>query len=201
MDILLSAIFSYLLGSISFAVIVSKSLNLQDPRSKGSKNPGATNILRLSGKLPAALTLIGDMAKGTVAVVATDAITQNPTAVATAMLSVFLGHLYPVFFGFKGGKGSATAIGAYIGVSVWLALGVAGVWVLAGFLTSYSSVASIVAALSAPLLVWFMTQNIWIVIATSIIFIFMVIRHRTNIQRLIAGTEDKIKFNRNNSSK
>ncbi len=200
MDILLSAIFSYLLGSISFAVIVSKLLNLQDPRCQGSKNPGATNILRLSGKLPAALTLIGDIIKGTVAVIATDAITQNPAAVAIAMLSVFLGHLYPIFFGFKGGKGSATAIGAYIGVSVWLALGVAGVWVLVGLLTSYSSVASIVAALSAPVLVWFFTQNIWIVIAVSIIFVFMLIRHRTNIQRLIAGTEDKIKFNRNNSS-
>ena len=118
MQILLSAIISYLVGSVSSAILVSKLLRLQDPRDAGSGNPGATNVLRLSGKIPAALTLLGDVAKGTLPVVVASAITQDSVSVAVAALAAFLGHLYPVYFQFAGGKGVATAIGVYLGLSL-----------------------------------------------------------------------------------
>lgn len=194
MSILLSAIGAYLLGSISSAVLVSQLLRLPDPRVEGSGNPGATNVLRLGGKFPAALTLIGDVAKGTVPVVAASILTGDSTAVAAAALMAFLGHLYPVYFRFKGGKGVATALGAYLGLSVPIFVGAGLTWLAVALISRYSSLASLLAMLSAPVCAWFFLHDISIASATGIIFVFVLIRHRTNIQRLVSGQESRIKL-------
>ncbi len=194
MSILLSAIGAYLLGSISSAVLVSQLLRLPDPRVEGSGNPGATNVLRLGGKFPAALTLIGDVAKGIVPVVAASILTGDSTAVAAAALMAFLGHLYPVYFRFKGGKGVATALGAYLGLSVPIFVGAGLTWLAVALISRYSSLASLLAMLSAPVCAWFFLHDISIASATGIIFVFVLIRHRTNIQRLVSGQESRIKL-------
>ncbi len=196
MQILLSATIAYLVGSVSSAIVVSKLLRLQDPRDAGSGNPGTTNVLRLSGKIPAALTLLGDVAKGTLPVVAANAITQDPVSVAIAALAAFLGHLYPVYFRFAGGKGVATAIGAYLGLSLPVCLGVVGVWLTIALISRYSSLSSILAMLSAPLLVWYFGYDEWIIGTAAVIFVFIVFRHIANIKRLLAGEEGRINFSK-----
>ena len=192
MQILLSATIAYLVGSVSSAILVSKLLRLQDPRDAGSGNPGATNVLRLSGKIPAALTLLGDVAKGTLPVVAASAITQDPVSVAMAALGAFLGHLYPVYFRFAGGKGVATAIGAYLGLSLPVCLGVVGVWLTIALISRYSSLSSILAMLSAPFFIWYFGYDEWIIGTAVVIFVFIVSRHIANIKRLLAGEESRI---------
>ena len=196
MQILLSAIIAYLVGSVSSAIVVSKLLRLQDPRDAGSGNPGATNVLRLSGKIPAALTLLGDVAKGTLPVVAASTITQDPVAVAVAALGAFLGHLYPVYFRFAGGKGVATAIGAYLGLSLSVCLGVVGVWLTIALISRYSSLSSILAMLSAPFFVWYFGYDEWIIGTAAVIFVFIVSRHIANIKRLLAGEESRINLSK-----
>ena len=192
MQILLSAIIAYLIGSVSSAILVSKLLRLQDPRDAGSGNPGATNVLRLSGKIPAVLTLLGDIAKGTLPVVAASAITQDPVSVAIAALAAFLGHLYPVYFRFAGGKGVATAIGAYLGLSLPVCLGVVGVWLTIALISRYSSLSSILAMLSAPFFIWYFGYDEWVIGTAVVIFVFIVSRHIANIKRLLAGEESRI---------
>lgn len=194
MTTLLTAIVAYLLGSISSAILVSKILRLPDPRVEGSGNPGATNVLRLGGKFPAALTLAGDIGKGTIPVVGARILTDDTTAMAVAALMAFLGHLYPVYFKFRGGKGVATAMGAYLGLSVPVFLGVGGVWLILALIFRYSSLASMSSMLSAPVFAWYFFNDIWISAATAVIFLFVVIKHRSNIQRLLAGNESKINF-------
>ena len=196
MQILLSATIAYLVGSVSSAILVSKLLRLQDPRDAGSGNPGATNVLRLSGKIPAALTLLGDVAKGTLPVVAASAITQDPVSVAMAALGAFLGHLYPVYFRFAGGKGVATAIGAYLGLSLPVCLGVVGVWLTIALISRYSSLSSILAMLSAPFFVWYFGYDEWIIGTAVVIFVFIVSRHIANIKRLLAGEESRINLSK-----
>ena len=196
MEILLSATIAYLVGSVSSAILVSKLLRLQDPRDAGSGNPGTTNVLRLSGKIPAALTLLGDVAKGTLPVVAANAITQDPISVAIAALAAFLGHLYPVYFRFAGGKGVATAIGAYLGLSLPVCLGVVGVWLTIALISRYSSLSSILAMLSAPIFVWYFGYDEWIIGTAAVIFVFIVSRHIANIKRLLAGEESRINFSK-----
>ena len=196
MQILLSAIIAYLIGSVSSAILVSKLLRLQDPRDAGSGNPGATNVLRLSGKIPAVLTLLGDVAKGTLPVVAASAITQDPVSVAIAALAAFLGHLYPVYFRFAGGKGVATAIGAYLGLSLPVCLGVVGVWLTIALISRYSSLSSILAMLSAPFLIWYFGYDEWIIGTAVVIFVFIVSRHIANIKRLLAGEESRINLSK-----
>ena len=196
MQILLSATIAYLVGSVSSAIVVSKLLRLQDPRDAGSGNPGTTNVLRLSGKIPAALTLLGDVAKGTLPVVAANAITQDPVSVAIAALAAFLGHLYPVYFRFAGGKGVATAIGAYLGLSLPVCLGVVGVWLTIALISRYSSLSSILAMLSAPFFVWYFGYDEWIIGTAAVIFVFIVFRHIANIKRLLAGEEGRINFSK-----
>ena len=196
MQILLSATIAYLVGSVSSAIVVSKLLRLQDPRDAGSGNPGATNVLRLSGKIPAALTLLGDVAKGTLPVVAASAITQDPVSVAIAALAAFLGHLYPVYFRFAGGKGVATAIGAYLGLSLPVCLGVVGVWLTIALISRYSSLSSILAMLSAPFFVWYFGYDEWIIGTAVVIFVFIVSRHIANIKRLLAGEESRINLSK-----
>lgn len=196
MQVILSLLIAYLVGSISSAIVVSKLLRLPDPRTSGSKNPGATNVLRLSGKGAAALTLFGDIAKGTLPVVAAQFILHDPAAVAAALLGSFLGHLYPLYFGFKGGKGVATAIGAYLGLGIPVIIGVGGVWLVVAAISRYSSLSSMLSMLSAPVIVWFYIGDPLITAAAAVLFVFVVVRHRTNIQRLLAGEESKIKLGR-----
>ena len=196
MQILLTVTIAYLVGSVSSAILVSKLLRLQDPRDAGSGNPGTTNVLRLSGKIPAALTLLGDVAKGTLPVFAANAITQDPISVAIAALAAFLGHLYPVYFRFAGGKGVATAIGAYLGLSLPVCLGVVGVWLTIALISRYSSLSSILAMLSAPFFVWYFGYDEWIIGTAAVIFVFIVSRHIANIKRLLAGEESRINLSK-----
>lgn len=192
MSILLTAIVAYLLGSISSAILISQVLGLPDPRVEGSLNPGATNVLRLSGKFPAALTLAGDICKGTIPVLGAGLLTDESAAMAVAALMAFLGHLYPIYYGFRGGKGVATALGAYLGLGVPFFAGVGGVWLVMALIFRYASLSSMTAMLSAPAVAWYFFQDVWITAAVSVIFVFVVIKHKTNIQRLLAGDESRI---------
>jgi glycerol-3-phosphate acyltransferase PlsY len=182
---------AYLLGSISFAVLVSRLMGLPDPHTYGSKNPGATNVLRTGSKLAALLTLIGDSTKGAVAVLAAAPFVAAPAELALVGLAAFLGHLYPVFHRFEGGKGVATAAGVLLALDWRLGAGTLITWAVIAVFLRYSSLAALVAALFAPLgaavlLGW---EAGVVVLAMAA---FMVARHKGNIQRLLAGTEPRI---------
>ena len=193
---------SYLLGSLSFAVIVSKFMGLSDPRSYGSKNPGATNVLRSGNKKAAVLTLLFDAVKGWVPVFwvlqqgAPFGMTEGTAAAAG--LAAFLGHLYPVFFKFQGGKGVATALGVLMGVSPILGLAVAVTWVGVAWFFRYSSLAALLAAVMAPVYYAMASDVLWwsfngtVFGMLCVIGIFLVWRHRENVNRLLAGTESKL---------
>lgn len=190
------AVFAYLLGSVSFAIVLSRLFRLPDPRSYGSRNPGATNVLRTGSKLAAALTLLGDAAKGWVAVAAAQSwgprYGLGDFAIAACALAVFLGHLYPVFLKFKGGKGVATALGVCLALSPWLGLGLAVVWLAVAALWRISSLAALCAAVVAPfggLLVFGLGPYTAAVTAMALL---LAARHRSNIRNLLAGTEGKI---------
>ena len=150
--LLIYLVLGYLIGSLPFAVIVSKLFGLADPRSFGSGNPGATNVLRTGNKAAAALTLLGDASKGWLAMWLVAKVSSDMTAIALTGLAAFLGHLYPVFLKFKGGKGVATAIGILIGLDGWLALAAAAIWLATAIVSRYSSLAAITAAAVAPIL-------------------------------------------------
>ncbi|GAB1579431.1 glycerol-3-phosphate 1-O-acyltransferase PlsY [Bordetella petrii] len=190
---------AYLIGSIPFAVVVSKLMGLQDPRSYGSKNPGATNVLRTGNKAAAALTLLGDAAKGWFALWLAQALAPGLswTGFALVALAVFLGHLYPVFLGFKGGKGVATALGILLAVNPWLALATAATWAIIAAFSRYSSLAALVAAFFAPVYYLFGSGVAWyaqapVGVALAAITALLFYRHRANIARLLAGTESRI---------
>jgi glycerol-3-phosphate acyltransferase PlsY len=192
---------SYLLGSLSFAVIVSRLMGLNDPRSYGSKNPGATNVLRSGSKKAAILTLLLDAFKGwlPVALVLTLGTEHGlgPDVAALAGLAAFLGHLYPVFFGFVGGKGVATAVGVVVGVNGSLALAVVFSFAIVLFFSRYVSLASMVAAVFAPAFYLFGDGVAWQASASEVLSlaamaILLVWRHRENIHRLMAGTESQL---------
>lgn len=183
---------AYLLGSLSSAVIVARVMGLKDPREMGSGNPGATNVLRYGGKVAAIATLIGDIAKGVAAVLIARALEADAVIVAAAMVAVFIGHLFPVFFGFKGGKGVATALGVYLAAHLWIGLAVAGSWVVIAAVTRYSSLAALVATALTPLFVWIWLPHPAYLIGSVVLAAILFWRHRTNIQRLIAGTETRI---------
>ncbi len=192
MTYFLSAIAGYLIGSISSAVIVSRLMGLPDPRQEGSGNPGATNVLRLGNKLAAALTLIGDILKGAIPVLISASLTADPMAVALTGAGAFFGHLFPVFFGFKGGKGVATALGVFLAINPFIALSLALTWLTIAIIFRFSSLAAIVSSASAPLWAWwFDSSGIYILLAFALAII-LVWRHSENIKRLIAGTESKI---------
>lgn len=164
---------------------------LPDPRSQGSKNPGATNVLRLGGKKLAAITLLGDVLKGFIAVKLAMWFDPSPFVVAPVMLAVFLGHLYPIFFNFEGGKGVATAFGAILGISWLVGVMLIGIWLLVAFLFRRSSLAALTAALLAPIFVA-LFLNLEYAMAVAIMTLFLFWRHRGNIERLIKGTEPKL---------
>lgn len=197
MSLLIATVAAYLIGSISFAVIVSAAMGLADPRSYGSKNPGATNVLRSGNKTAAILTLLGDAFKGWLAVwlvarFGPPRFGLDDTAVALAAIAVFLGHLYPIFFKFKGGKGVATAAGVLLAINPILGLATALTWLIIAFFFRYSSFAALMAAVFAPLFDIFMfgaNPIAWAVFAMSALLVW---RHRANIAKLIAGTESRI---------
>ncbi len=182
----------YLLGSVSAAIITCKLMGLPDPRSSGSKNPGATNVLRIGNKKAAGLTLFGDMLKGLLPTIIAVSLDASPTIIGLTALGAFLGHLYPVFFGFKGGKGVATAIGATFGLSLMSGLLVALTWLAMSFAYKISSLAALIAFVAAPLYLWLTTGSAAYTIAMSVISMFLFLRHKENIQRIIAGAESKI---------
>jgi glycerol-3-phosphate acyltransferase PlsY len=192
---------SYLLGSLSFAVIVSRWMGLNDPRSYGSQNPGATNVLRSGSKKAAILTLLLDAAKGGLPVALVMALGVDhglgPDVAVVAGLAAFLGHLYPVFFGFSGGKGVATAVGVLLGVHGLLALACLASFAIVLYFSRYVSLASVVAAVFAPIYFWFGHDVAWQastpqVLSLAAMAALLVWRHRENIQRLMAGTESKL---------
>ncbi|MBN3789352.1 glycerol-3-phosphate 1-O-acyltransferase PlsY [Burkholderia sp. Ac-20353] len=194
MQILLATLVAYLVGSVSFAVVVSAAMGLADPRSYGSKNPGATNVLRSGNKKAAILTLVGDAFKGWIAVWLARRFGLPDVAIACVAIAVFLGHLYPVFFRFKGGKGVATAAGVLLAVHPVLGLATALTWLIIAFFFRYSSLAALVAAVFAPLFDVFLfgTQHnpvAWAVLAMSVLLVW---RHRSNIAKLLAGQESRI---------
>ncbi len=183
-------LFAYLSGSISTAIIVCKMMHLPDPRSQGSGNPGATNILRLAGKKAAAITLIGDLLKGLIPVLIASALTSNTTTLALVGLFAFLGHLYPIFFRFQGGKGVATVLGVLIGLSWPVALAVTITWLGMTYIFKISSLSALTAAVLAPLYMWlFEPSPIYFMLMISLSTL-LIWRHRSNIGKLIEGTED-----------
>lgn len=183
---------AYLMGSLSTAVIVSKLFGLPDPRQQGSKNPGATNVLRLGGKKAAAITLAGDAVKGLIPVMLAQYLGATTDMIAAVGLAAFLGHLYPVFFGFKGGKGVATALGVLSGFSGWVGLSVLATWILMAVFFRYSSLSALTAALLAPVYVWFILKSPVLAGAALAMALLLVSRHRANIERLLKGEESRI---------
>ncbi|MGZ2274974.1 glycerol-3-phosphate 1-O-acyltransferase PlsY [Neisseria meningitidis] len=187
---------SYLIGSLSFAVIVSKYYGMDDPRTYGSGNPGATNVLRSGKKKAAALTLLGDAAKGLVAVLLARVLQEplglSDSAIAAVALAALVGHMWPVFFGFKGGKGVATALGVLLALSPATALVCALIWLVMAFGFKASSLAALTATIAAPLAaLFFMPHTSWIW-ATLLIALLVLFRHKSNIVKLLEGRESKI---------
>ena len=185
---------AYLVGSISFGIIISKVYGLPDPRTVGSGNIGATNVARSGKKSAAVLTLLGDAFKGWLPVWLALQSNMLMWVVACTGLAVFFGHLYPIFHRFKGGKGVATALGVMLGISGWLGLAALLVWILVFAFTRISSLSAIVAALLAPVFAWVLLSPypdyVWMVVVMSV---FVVWRHKTNIQKLLDGTESGFK--------
>jgi len=190
MDMALAILGAYLLGSVSFAIVVSKLMRLPDPRAYGSKNPGATNVLRSGSKAAAILTLIGDAAKGWLAVWL--ALRYVPEAAPYAALAVFLGHLFPVYHRFQGGKGVATAAGVLFGIDWRVGLGTLVTWIVIAFFLRYSSLAALVAAAFAPFAVALVLGVNTFLLMVCLMSALLVWRHKENITRLIAGTESRI---------
>ena len=197
----LATLAAYLLGSLSFAVIVSRMMGLSDPRSYGSKNPGATNVLRSGSKAAAVITLLLDALKGWLPVVLVRCCGKpygmEEGTLALVGLAAFLGHLYPVFFRFQGGKGVATALGVLMGVDAYLGLAVCASWLIIAFFSRYSSLASLVAAVFAPVyyvmgagIAWYLEKPVLLVMVIMAAFLFW--RHSQNISRLLKGTESKL---------
>ena len=190
--IALCVVLGYLAGSISTAIIVCRVMGLPDPRSEGSGNPGATNVLRFGGKKAAAITLAGDFLKGLLPVLLSRWADLDDTGLALTALAAFLGHLYPVFFGFEGGKGVATAFGAILGLSWPVALAGLVTWLFMAFVVRISSLSALTAAALTPLFAWGFGLAAVSFAAVLLMVGLLIWRHRSNIQNLLAGAEDKI---------
>jgi glycerol-3-phosphate acyltransferase PlsY len=183
---------AYLLGSISSAVVVCRLMGLPDPRTQGSNNPGATNVLRIGGKKAAAVTLVGDSLKGLIPMLTGHLLGVGPAVLAATGLAAFLGHLYPVFFGFRGGKGVATALGVQFGLWWPIGLTVAAVWLFVAKVLRISSLSALVSMALAPLIVWFFWPEPILLGMQVLISLLLFWRHRSNIANLISGQEGKI---------
>lgn len=205
MATILFAVAAYLIGSLSFAVIVSRWFGLPDPHSYGSGNPGATNVLRTGKKLAAGLTLAGDTAKGVLAVVLARLFAADygvdMAGIALVALAVFLGHLYPLFFRFKGGKGVATALGILCAINLWLGLATLATWLIIVLFFRTVSLASIIAAIFAPLYTgWLFGTASPLLPAVLAIAALLIYRHKENIRRLLAGKESRIGANKQDTA-
>ena len=184
---------AYLFGSISTDIIVCKLMGLPDPRSEGSGNPGATNVLRVGGKKAAAITLFGDFIKGLVPVLIANYLNVSDTVLALVGIAAFLGHLYPVFFHFRGGKGVATMLGVLFGFDLYVGLATAGTWLFVAKVLKISSLSALVATLLAPLYIWWLAYSLDLVITTAVMTVILYWRHRSNIRNLLTGAEGRIK--------
>jgi len=190
---IIALIIAYLLGSVSSAILIAKFLKLPDPRSEGSKNPGAANILRIAGKNKALLVLAGDILKGSLAVLIARILGVQGFMLGVVAISAVLGHVFPLFFKFKGGKGMATMVGTLLLLSFWVGLLVAAVWIIVAFVLRYASLASLSGAASAPIFMLIFGNHLY-AFPVLLIAALVVWCHRSNIKRLLAGTEGKIKF-------
>ena len=168
-------------------------MGLPDPRSQGSKNPGATNVLRIGGKKAAAITLVGDMLKGLLPALIALLAGMPDSVLAVTGIAAFLGHLYPVYYGFSGGKGVATLLGVLLGTNWLVGIATAGTWLVMAKVFKISSLSALIAALLAPVYAWFIMHSLAITITTTIMTILLYWRHRSNIQNLLAGTEGQIR--------
>ena len=191
-------VLAYLLGSISFAVLVSAAMGLKDPRTYGSKNPGATNVLRSGNKTAAILTLAGDALKGWVAVYLAKTFAEQynfgDATIALVALAVFLGHLFPIYHRFAGGKGVATAAGVLLAVNIWLGLATLLVWIVIAVIFKYSSLAALIAAVFAPLYQFIVFGEALMTLSIGAIGLLLIWRHRLNIGRLLRGEESQLNF-------
>jgi glycerol-3-phosphate acyltransferase PlsY len=184
---------AYLLGSVSSAIIVCRLMGLPDPRTQGSNNPGATNVLRIGGKKAAAITLLGDALKGLLPMLAAHALHASPLILALTAMAAFLGHLYPVFFGFRGGKGVATALGTQFGLHWAIGLSVAGIWLFVARVMKISSLAALISMALAPLIVWWFRPAPELVTMQLVMSGLLFWRHRSNIANMLSGKEGRIK--------
>jgi glycerol-3-phosphate acyltransferase PlsY len=190
---ILLVVAAYLSGSVSSAIIVCRLMGLPDPRTQGSGNPGATNVLRIGGRKAAALTLFGDSLKGLLPMLIGHGLDMGPAFLAATGLAAFLGHLYPVFFGFRGGKGVATALGLQIGLDWMFGLSVAAIWLFVAKVLRISSLSALVSMALAPALVWYFTGEPALLLMQAVITILLFWRHRSNIRNLLAGSEERIR--------
>lgn len=180
---------AYLFGSVSSAVIVCRLMGLEDPRKQGSGNPGATNVMRIGGKKAAAITLLGDALKGLIPVLVAKAMAVDTLLLSGVVFAAFLGHLYPLFFGFKGGKGVATSFGVTLGVTWLLGIVVSGTWFVVYKIGGISSLAALIAATLTPVYVWLIVGDVNLTATFVMISTILLWRHRSNIKRLLAGEE------------
>ncbi|MET0066292.1 MAG: glycerol-3-phosphate 1-O-acyltransferase PlsY [Candidatus Thiodiazotropha sp.] len=183
---------AYLVGSISSAILVCRLMGLPDPRSQGSNNPGATNVLRIGGKKAAAITLFGDSVKGLLPMLVAHAIGVSPLVLALTGMAAFLGHLYPVFFSFRGGKGVATALGVQFGLHWGVGVAVGLVWLFMAKVAKISSLSALVSMALAPLFVWLIWPDPALITMQVVMSLLLFWRHRSNIQNLLKGAEGKI---------
>lgn len=190
--LILAIIFSYLLGSLSSAVIVCKLMRLPDPRTQGSRNPGATNVLRIGGKKAAIFTLLGDSLKGFLPVLAAWELGFDDTALGLIAIAAFLGHLFPIFFRLEGGKGVATALGCLLALNWPTGLCWIATWLVIAFLFRYSSLAALTASILAPFYMAFFTENPSFILSAACMSIMIIIKHKQNISHLLSGKEKKI---------
>ena len=184
---------AYLIGSLSFGIIISKFFNLSDPRTIGSKNPGATNVLRTGNKLAAILTLIGDILKATFAVKIAILIGLSDLELMQICLAVLIGHTYPIYHKFKGGKGVATALGILLAINWILALCAIFIWLIIFSIWRYSSLAAIIASLAIPIISYFLNETLYILLTNLLITALIIFNHHTNIKKLIKGVEPNFK--------
>ena len=192
-SLIVLTVLAYLLGSIATAIITCKLMGLPDPRTVGSNNPGATNVLRHGGKKAAAITLVGDLLKGLIPVAIGRLFDMNYNELIVIGIGAFLGHLYPLYYGFKGGKGVATAIGVFLGVNIWGGLAFVATWLIMAKGFKISSLAALIATALSPFYFWYFTQHhIWPTLGVAFMAVLIFWRHRSNIQNLLSGKEDKI---------
>lgn len=190
---------AYLLGSVSSAIIVCRLMDLPDPRTQGSNNPGATNVLRIGGKKAAAITLLGDSLKGLIPLLVGHALGLGTVALAATGLAAFLGHIFPLFFGFRGGKGVATALGIQFGLYWPVGLAVAAIWLFVAKVLKISSLSALISMALAPFILWVLWDDPWLIAMQILISLILFWRHKSNIRNMLSGAEGRIGAEENGS--